>query len=338
MIDAINKQHLKASVFSALESALTNTEEAERIILEARINNDYRNFDQTITPNLYPKDWFMSQINYKKVYYGQPHNFTIGDLGLSTGRAGEDRFIRESSLNNNKPEVYEFDTGEVINWSDLMNIQNLTSNLNLGIVLMRTLFNKLFIDDARIGFWGTHAGGLTDPKLYPNGEDVAPGWHEIARKESDGKQIVSDAVTIGNGGDFPNVDAAALHLINTRIPAAYRSDPRLVVMVGHELAAKERMRLFNTANGAGHIEAASAWGSTVAGKFAFIPPHMPGGRLCVTMLNNLHINIAADTFKPEFAVDDNNKRFRASALRYQGYGLTDVDLYAAFDESALTYI
>lgn len=338
MLDILDTQQLKSAIFSALEEALVFVESTDLSIWQARINSDFENFESVVSPYMCPNDWFTSQIDYKRVYYGQPHNFVIGDALLSTGRSGEGRFIRAASLKGNPPpELFEFDTGEVINWSDLMQVQNLTSNKNFGTILMGALFNKVFIDDVRIGFCGKRAGGVTDPKDNPNGEDVAPGWHEIARKASDGKQIISDAVIIGAGGDFLNIDAAALHLINTKIPVAYRNDPRLVVLVGYELAAKERLRLFNTATGASNIEAAGAWGSTVAGKFAFIPPFMPGNRLCVTMLSNLHINIAAGSFRPEFVMDDDNKCFRSSALRYQGYGLAEVDLYAAFDEDAVTY-
>ncbi|HFW4795245.1 TPA: P2 family phage major capsid protein [Salmonella enterica subsp. diarizonae serovar 60-67:z35:-] len=337
MLDIVNMQQFKAAVFATLEEVSQFVENVDLTLWQSKINSDYESFDQVSRPYLWPKDWFMSKIDYKRVYYGHPNNFNIGDLALSTGRGGEGRFIRESSMNNSKPELYEVDTGEIIKWSDLMKIQNITSSKNLGVILMSALFNKMFIDDARIGFCGKHAGGVTDPTANPNGEDVAPGWHEVARKASEGKQIISDAVTFGDGGDFPNIDAAAQHLINTKIPAPYRGDPRVVVLVGYDLAAKERLRLFNTASGAGNIEAANAWGSTIAGKFAFIPPYMPGNRLCVTTLGNLHINIADGSLHPEFVVDDTRKCFRSSLLRYQGYGLTDVNLYAAFDESAVTY-
>lgn len=338
MHDIVNMQQLKAAVFSSLEDAAQLVENVNIALWQHQVEGDMKSFDHMVKPCMWPKDWFMSQIEYKRVYSGQPNNLVISDPALSTGRGDSGRFIRESALNSKiKPDVYEIDTGEIINWSDLMQIMNIGTLRNLGASLVAALFNKMFVDDMRVGFCGKYASGVTDPKANPNGEDVAPGWHELARQASQGKQIISDAVVIGVGGDFPNIDAAAQHLINTKIPAAYRSDPRLVVLVGHDLAASERLRLFNTASGAGNIEAASAWGSTIAGKFAFIPPYMPGNRLCVTMISNLYINIVADTFRPEFVMDDERKMFRASALRYQGYGLTDVDLYAAFDESSLTY-
>lgn len=338
MHDNIKMQHLKELVFTSLESATNILENMDIAAWQDKINKDAQTFDQTVKTCMWPKDWFMSQIDYKRVYYGQPENLTVSDPALSTGRSADGRFIRESALNSRpNSELYEVDTGEFIKWSDLMQMMNIGTLRNLGSTLVAALFNKLFVDDMRIGFCGKYAGGVTDPKAHPNGEDVAPGWHELARQASEGKQIISDAATIGTGGDFPNVDAAAQYLINTKIPEAYRSDPRLVVLVGHDLAASERLRLFNTASGAGNIEAANAWGSTVAGKFAFIPGFMPGKRLCVTMLHNLYINIAAGTFRPEFVMDDERKMFRASAIRYQGYGLTDVKLYAAFDENAVTY-
>ncbi len=148
-------------------------------------------------------------------------------------------------------ECYEMDSCEYIDWIHLVvmaNVANDDKNRDalLGI-LCGYLTSKIYLDDLRIGFNGTSAATFTAPNINPNGEDVAPGWHEIARKASEGRQIISQPVTLGAGGDFPGVDALAQHLIRTKIPAQWQNDPRLVVMVGSELAAAERLRLFSTA-------------------------------------------------------------------------------------------
>ncbi|VEA90943.1 major capsid protein [Salmonella enterica subsp. houtenae] len=64
---------------------------------------------------------------------------------------------------------------------------------------------------------------------------------------------------------------------------------------------------------------------------------MPGKRLAVTTLDNLHIYTQAITrwFRAEF--DDENSEYVHSYLRNEGYALGEPELYAAVDESALTF-
>ncbi|HGY9166315.1 TPA: P2 family phage major capsid protein, partial [Escherichia coli] len=79
------------------------------------------------------------------------------------------------------------------------------------------------------------------------------------------------------------------------IAEQFREDPRLVVLVGAELAAHQRLKLFNAADRPSDVNAAQMATSSVAGRFAFIPPFMPGKRLAVTTLDNLHIYTQAIT-------------------------------------------
>ena len=74
--------------------------------------------------------------------------------------------------------------------------------------------------------------------------------------------------------------------------------------------------------------------STIAGRFAIIPPFMPGRRLVATTLDNLHIYTQKHTrrFRAEFV--DDRKVYQHSYLRNEGYGLDDTNLYAAIDENA----
>ncbi len=83
----------------------------------------------------------------------------------------------------------------------------------------------------RIGFNGKSVAETTDADKNPNGEDVNKGWHQIVKEWKDGQQIITDAVVLdGDGkGDYVSLDAMASDLINAKIPAQYRNDPRLVV-------------------------------------------------------------------------------------------------------------
>ncbi len=109
-------------------------------------------------------------------------------------------------------------------------------------------------------------------------------------------------------------------------------------MVGSELAAAERLRLFSTANGAGDTDAASAWGSTIAGHFAFVPPFYAGwGRLAVTTLPNLLINIIEGSYRTEFDMNENTTTPEHASMASSGLWTADVNLYAAVDEGVITF-
>ncbi|MFB4731607.1 P2 family phage major capsid protein, partial [Enterobacter hormaechei subsp. steigerwaltii] len=84
------------------------------------------------------------------------------------------------------------------------------------------------------------------------------------------------------------LDAMASDLINAKIPAQFRNDPRLVVLVGADLVAAEQYRLFQAADRPTEKIAAQLLGNTIAGRQAIIPPFMPGKRMVVTPLSNLH--------------------------------------------------
>ncbi|MBJ5229405.1 P2 family phage major capsid protein, partial [Salmonella enterica subsp. enterica serovar Newport] len=69
---------------------------------------------------------------------------------------------------------------------------------------------------------------------------------------------------------------------------------------------------------------------------AIIPPFMPGKRMVVTPLKNLHIYTQRNTRmrKAEFVED--RKQFENKYLRNEGYAVEVPELYAAIDESAVT--
>ncbi|EJJ3985227.1 P2 family phage major capsid protein [Salmonella enterica] len=305
--------------------------------LDKKLNGGTVSYPRSFIGFIAPDNWLSKKINYASVKAYQPETNVIGDFNLSTGRAEEGRFSRAMDINGTSAECYEMDTCEYIEWLDLIVMGNNVGNYEaLRGVLCSNLTSKIYMDDLRVGFNGKYPAAFTDPKANPCGEDIAPGWQEVARKASEGKQILSTPFALGAGGDFSGVDELAQTIIKEKIPAAYQNDPRLVVMVGSELAAAERLRLFNTASGASDKEAASAWGSTIAGRFAFIPPFMPGKRLVITMLPNLLINVIDGSYRTDFDLDDKTKRLNMRAWRHQGYGLADVGLYAGVDESAVT--
>ncbi|WP_340618521.1 P2 family phage major capsid protein, partial [Xenorhabdus entomophaga] len=76
--------------------------------------------------------------------------------------------------------------------------------------------------------------------------------------------------------------------------------------------------------------------STIAGRPSMIPPFMPGKRMIVTMLPNLQILTQRNTRQRKAEFVDDRKQFENKYLRNEGYALETPELYAAYDEKAVT--
>ncbi|EOC1234946.1 P2 family phage major capsid protein, partial [Cronobacter sakazakii] len=77
-------------------------------------------------------------------------------------------------------------------------------------------------------------------------------------------------------------------------------------------------------------------GSTIAGRPAIVPPFMPGKRMVVTPLSNLHIYTQRGTRQRKAEFVDDRKQFENKYLRNEGYAVEVPELYAAIDENAVT--
>lgn len=184
--------------------------------------------------------------------------------------------------------------------------------------------------------YATEVAKTTDPENCPSGEDVNIGWQQRMKEFKDGIQVIDDAITLGEGGDFISLDAMAADLINSKIPAQHRSDPRLVVLVGADLVAAEQYRLYNKADRPTEKIAAQMLSSTIAGRPGIIPPFMPGKRMIVTPLSNLHIYTQRNTRQRKAEFVDDRKQYENKYLRNEGYAVEEPELYASYDESAVT--
>lgn len=67
-----------------------------------------------------------------------------------------------------------------------------------------------------------------------------------------------------------------------------------------------------------------------------VPPFMPGKRMVVTMLPNLHIYTQRNTRQRKNEFVDDRKQYENKYLRNEGYAVETPELYAAIDEDAVT--
>lgn len=289
-----------------------------------------------LSTSLLESNWMMSNITLSDVIESKGQAYTVGSRALYTGRVISGRHRRKLPANGTPYELAETDTCVAMPYEEMAKLYNFNGAESFEGVVHDFFNQAVALDMLRIGLNGQRVSWPTDPDANPNGEDVNKGWHTIAKEFNNGSQVMTDAITLGEGGDFKNLDLLANHIIQTKIPKSLQEDPRLVVMVGSELAAAERLRLFNGADTPANVAGAQMATSSLAGRFAFVPPFMPSKRLVVTTLQNLHIYTQDKSRKVRAEFIDERDEYEQSYLRYEGYALQDGMMYAAVDESAIT--
>lgn len=183
--------------------------------------------------------WMMGSITLRDIDSSTGQAIEIGDNSLHSGRALSGRFKKKLTVNGTPFELVETDSCVSLSYEQLGQLANINS-FDKFVSLLSDFFGRaVSLDMLRIGFNGEYAGLPTNPIENPKGEDINTGWHAIAREFNNGSQVITEKFSLGEGGDYPHLDALANQLIKDKIPEAFREDPRLVVLVGAELAAKE---------------------------------------------------------------------------------------------------
>lgn len=278
---------------------------------------------------------FMSMITVEDVDQLAGQVVNVGNPGLFTGRKDGGRFIRRTGVDGLEYKLAETDSCGALTWA-MLSVWANAGDENEFFQRMQTFTNQSFaLDMLRIGFNGKSVAKTSDPEKNPNGEDVNIGWQEFVRAFDD-NQIITDAVTLGAGGDYVSLDAMASDLINSKIPAQFRNDPRLTVLVGADLVASEQHRLYQAADRPTEKIAAQMLGTSIAGRPAIVPPFMPGKRMVVTPLSNLHIYTQRGTRQRAAEFVEDRKQYENKYLRNEGYAVEYPEMYASFDESAVT--
>ncbi|EAU3477657.1 major capsid protein [Salmonella enterica] len=330
-----NDNYLSASeIVAAYATGLTNVwGERDRDGFLGRMGDNEPLFRQEVLSS----SWMMQAISHIPVLYDSGQAFTMGSNTLCSGRKDGGRFIKRVPFRGTEYRLADTETCASVTYQDLTSLLNFAGTEFFIKTLQGLFYSSISLDILRTGFNGTHAAVNTDPEKYPMGEDINTGWHETARKYNGGSQIITDNFTLGAGGDFSNIDELAQHVINEKIPQPLRERPDLVVLVGYELAAHDRARLFSDADKKVTLSGMERMQSQVAGRFAFIPPFMPGKRLTVTTLANLQVMSGIGTQRLKVGWNDDTRTFDHYYIRAEAYALGDPLMYAATDESAVTF-
>ena len=184
----------------------------------------------------------------------------------------------------------EFDThltwGKLDAWAKFPDFQTRVRN---AIVRQQAL------DRIMIGFNGITAAVATDRVANPMLQDVNVGWLEQYRLHAQERVLTevvaaSGQVTVGDTGDYKNIDALVFDVVNEMIDPWFRESTDLVAIMGRKMLADKYFPLISqhaetpTENRALDMMISQ---KRVGGQQAVRAPFFPDGSIFITSLENL---------------------------------------------------
>jgi P2 family phage major capsid protein len=160
--------------------------------------------------------------------------------------------------------------------------------------IRNAIVRRQALDILTIGWNGTSRAATSNRVANPLLQDVNIGWLEKIRLEAEEHRLAegveaSGQITIGNAGDYKNIDALVFDAINSLIEPWYRNDTELVAILGRKLFADKYFPLVNVAQPPSETLAADILISQkrVGGLKAVQVPFFPDNVLLVTRIDNL---------------------------------------------------
>ncbi|MEN3159579.1 phage major capsid protein, P2 family [Alkalimonas sp. NCh-2] len=265
----------------------------------------------------------------------------VGSNVIATGRSSSGRFTSEQDVDGNTYELVETDSCAFVTWATMAAWANAGNEKQFMQLMSQNATKRFALDVLRVGFNGVSIAANTNPTTNPLGQDVNKGWHQLV-KEKAPDQVVTDAIYFNPDatgelaeGEYKTLDAIVTEIKNTLIPEQFRTDPRLVVLVGSDLTAAAQTKLMNQADKPSERVAAQMMDKSIGGLKAYTPPFFPGKRLVVTMLSNLHVYTQRGTRQRKSENVEDRKRWEDKYWRFEGYAVEEYTAYGAIDEAAM---
>ncbi|BBQ50137.1 phage major capsid protein, P2 family [Acinetobacter pittii] len=168
------------------------------------------------------------------------------------------------------------------------------------------------LDRIMIGFNGTSIAANTDITANPLLQDVNKGWLQKMREENQSRVMKSGAVlnkiTIGTTGDYKNLDALVMNIVDEMIDDVHQGNPDLVVMCNRKTVSDKYFPLVNKDQDNSEKLAADIIISQkrMGGLPVYSVPFFPEGIIFVTTFDNLSIYVQEGARRR--TVIDNPKR------------------------------
>ncbi|MEQ1968670.1 phage major capsid protein, P2 family [Xenorhabdus nematophila] len=183
------------------------------------------------------------------------------------------------------------------------------------------IIKRQALDRIMIGWNGTHRAATSDRATHKLLQDVNVGWLHKIRLEAPGRVIGSstdkdtnvtttEAIKVGKGGDYANLDALVMQAVDDAISEVYADDTELVVICGRKLLSDKYFPIVNRDQANTEALAADVIISQkrIGGLPAVRVPYFPKDAMLITRLDNLSIYWQEDSRRRQ--VLDNPKRDR----------------------------
>ncbi|MBA6102468.1 phage major capsid protein, P2 family [Pseudomonas monteilii] len=319
-----------AEMFAQLQLALAESYGVDLVSKQFSVEPSIA---QELNDAITAKADFLERINVVPVSEIKGEKVFIGTNGPVTGRTNTKTTDREakdaSNLDNNLYELFptESDVGlpyaKIDAWAKFPDFhQRYTAAVQKQIALDRIL----------IGFHGTHAAPQSDITQYPLLQDVNKGWLQQLREQAPQqvlKEIVpaSGKVTLGNGGDYANLDAL-VHDTKQLVDERLREGGDLVAIIGSDLLASDKAKLYSkqgdTPTEKERIELSQVI-STYGGLPAYSVPHFPVNAVLVTSFDNLSIYYQDSSWRKQTVDNPKRSRIEDYNSRNEGYVIEQLE-------------
>ncbi|MCU4482237.1 phage major capsid protein, P2 family [Acinetobacter ursingii] len=168
------------------------------------------------------------------------------------------------------------------------------------------------LDRIMIGFNGTSIAANTDITANPLLQDVNKGWLQKMREENPSRVMKSgktqNIITVGKTGDYKNLDALVMNIVDEMIDDVHQGNPDLVVMCNRKTVSDKYFPLVNKDQENTEKLAADIIISQkrMGGLATYSVPFFPEGIILVTTFDNLSIYVQEGARRR--TVIDNPKR------------------------------
>ena len=287
---------------------------------------------------------FLNRIGYQSVIpmkgetIGLDVGGTVASVTQTSGTNEERKPVELLTLDKiNEYEVTQVDFDTALRYSTL---DQWRMYPDFGARYARKLARQIARDRIMMGWHGVgRAAVKSDRTTNPMLTDVAKGWLTKI-SENAATRIQHDAVTVGAGGDYKNLDALVYDLIENKMAEHQRDDADLVCIVGRKLLHDKYLGLMNDNNAATERVALDVLFSTrqVAGMPAIVVPFFPADAILVTRLDNLSIYTQEGSLRRLMREKPEKNRVEDFLSQNMDYVIEDYTCVAQVAAGAITLV
>lgn len=299
---------------------------------------------QELNDKITEKSDFLGRINIVPVSEIKGEKVIMGLSGPATGRTDttkRDRVPRHLlDLDGQGYELFDTHTDVALRFSQ---IDSWAKFPDFADRYAAAVQRQIALDRIMVGFHGTHVAKDTDIDAFPMLEDVNKGWIQIIREQAPQQWLTGEGrkITLGKGGDYENLDSL-VHDIKQMIDPVFRDSGDLITLVGSDLIAADKARLYAKHGGATPSEKEKIEEQQIIATYGGLPsfsvPFFSPTGVMVTSWDNLSIYFQDTSWRRY--LQDNPARSQCEDFnsRNEGYVIEQLGKFAGLEGADLELV